>query len=100
MNPADTDPISLPEAMRVSANRYDPTNDLVARHDGELRRRRAAFDFVEFGVADAACRDADQDLVVDGNGIVDIREYEGRGIGVEAHRGLQQHRAHDSAPLP
>ena len=100
MNPADTDPVSLPEAMRVAAHCNDPPNDLVTRHDGEPRRWRAALDFIEFGVADAACRDADQYLVVNGNGIIDIREYEGRGVGIEAPNRLQQHRAHRSAPLP
>jgi hypothetical protein len=57
-DPRNPDPIPDPHPGYAAAQALDPAHDLVARHDGQYRRRHPAFDLVELGVADAARRDA------------------------------------------
>ena len=54
MDPTDTDPIALLEPVGAPAELVHPADDLVARYDGQHRRWRPAFDFVEFRMTHSA----------------------------------------------
>jgi hypothetical protein len=62
VNPGYADPAAA-QAEAAAFTFFDYRSDnLVARRHGQLRRRRASFDFVQFGVADSTGFDADQYL--------------------------------------
>ncbi len=100
MNPAYANAVFEAEAQCVASRCHDPAYDLMPEDDGEFRWWRTALDFVQLGVADPANGDADEDFVLGRARIVDVCKPQGFRIGLEAPDGVQQHRAHDSAPLP
>ena len=62
VNPADADAVTLAPTLDAFAHLIDVPNHLVPRDDGQTRRRRPTFDLVQFGVTDAASRDAKANL--------------------------------------
>ena len=47
IDPGHSNPISFTDRVDARANAFHASNRLMARHDGQVRRRRAAFDLVE-----------------------------------------------------
>src|SRR5581483_3893350 len=65
IDPADAYSVAFAESPRAVRSR-DTADDLMTEHHGQPRRRRAPFDLVELGVADAACGDFDEQFTIDG----------------------------------
>ncbi len=53
-DPGNADPLTGSEGTRPRARVHDPPDDLVAEHDGQLRRRHPTFDLVQLRVAHPA----------------------------------------------
>jgi hypothetical protein len=66
----------------------------MPQDDGETRRGSAAFDLVQFGVADAATGDAQQDFARARLGVRDGFEREGSRILGERSESAQKHGFH------
>src|SRR5262245_20821838 len=90
--PRDPDAVPGVEAAGFGAHGLDPSDDLVARHDGRAKEWQVALDDVQVGAAYAARDDGNQDLV---------RTRRRRGAGLAAKRRAlnrrgagQGHRSH------
>ena len=62
MDPTDAYPVTESELADARTGAGDMADHLVPPGRPQARRRRAAFDFVELGVTDAARRNADEDF--------------------------------------
>lgn len=93
-DPGDADPVALANAAGAGSQRVDPSHRLMAEDDRQAGRRRAPFDLVELGVADAASRDANADLPFAGDRHRQIRRHQRLGVLLQAAQRPQEHRAH------
>lgn len=74
--PGDTDAVADLEAADSGAFGDDTSDDLMAENAGQLGYRQAAFDFVQFGMADAADADLQEEFVVSGLRVGQVEQRE------------------------
>ncbi len=67
VDPADTDAVPRLVSFRRAAGFLDVTDHFMAGNDGQPGRGRSTLDLIEFGVADAAGRYANQYFMLGGH---------------------------------
>jgi hypothetical protein len=86
--PGDSDAVALVESGGALSARGDPTHDLVAGNQRQLRPVELAVDDVEVSAADAARMDLDHDLPETRPRVREVLRLE------RCPRGVQDHGAH------
>jgi hypothetical protein len=79
-DPGDTDPIAFFDVLYLASDCFNAAYDLMPRDNRQMRWRCSAFDLIEFGVANAAGRNLEQNFSVAGFGSGKVYPFKRRLI--------------------
>ena len=83
--PGNADAFTHPQAFDASTDRIDPTDDLVARDDGQMGIWQFAVDDMQVGAADAASQYLDANLARSRMPVGEIGPFQRRSECPEHH---------------
>ena len=81
-------------ACSCAADFFHDADDLMTEHDGQMRRRRAALDLIQLGMAYAADRNAEQDFAFCQGRLGKVGEEQGMRVAGQRTELAQKHRFH------